>query len=108
MIVLEPDQYTAITSKCSKLIDVCCRDPNFTLPPTCGTDSDVGGSDEDIDDRLFGPDGDDDDIFKDENDDDDIFGPDLGIFSRGNCGKRNKDGLTNTLDEVAEFYFKKY
>jgi len=33
----EPDHNVAITSKCSKLLEVCCRHPAAKLPPRCST-----------------------------------------------------------------------
>jgi len=113
----EPDTNLAVTSKCTKLLEVCCRHPQYITPSSCSDrggntpdDSDIFG-DDDVDDEVFGDD--DDDIF---GDDDDIFGPDYdtnipedyddGIFgigpetgTAGQCGKRNNAGLANSLDK---------
>jgi len=102
----EPDTNLAVTSKCTKLLEVCCRHPHYVTPTSCSggnkpDDSDIFG-DDDVDDDVFGDD--DDDIFGSYDDydvfeDDDIFGVGPEPGSPGQCGKRNNAGLGTSLDK---------
>ena len=106
---LEPDPTIAITSKCTKLLEVCCRHPSFTLPPSCENEPDYDDVDEKVfNDDPFDTDDEDDDIFDTDDEDGDIFGTDDeedDIFtepnSPGQCGKRNSEGVSNAIGEVA-------
>ena len=106
----------AVTSKCDKLLEVCCRHPGQSTPEKCLTNNDVdifgkndGTNDEDDLERdddydIFekeDPTFDTDDVFKDDDYEDPIFGDPSGF---GQCGKRNNEGVTATLREVNFLY----
>jgi hypothetical protein len=125
----EPDPNEVVTSKCGKLLEVCCRHPAQSTPPKCqpnnngdidetdyydktdnydvfGTDDDIFGTDDDIfgsEDDIFGSDGEDEEdgnLEEDEEDFDvDIFGEGPATGTPGQCGKRNNEGVTRNLDE---------
>lgn len=95
----EPSPLVAQTSKCGKLLEVCCKHPTFTQPEKCRKNRD-DDDDDDNDvlgyDDIFGNgdgfgDGDDVDIYEEEDvgDDYDIFG--VNGKSPSQCGKRNSN-----------------
>ena len=123
-----PDPSIAVTSKCDKLLEVCCRHPSNTTPEKClkenenepnvnifdEKDVDICNNKDYVD--IFEDDdiGDVDIFENDDIGDVDIFGgnddDNCGIFepgpapgSPGQCGKRNNVGVTSKLKKVTYF-----
>jgi len=102
------DPNLAITSKCGKLLEVCCQHPDNARTNEVVEDDLSGGDDDyvdDDDDNIFGgdyPEG----VVTNIGDggggtDEDIFGED----SPGQCGKRNSKKKTNLNSSVKEAEF---
>eukprot|EP00090_Calanus_glacialis_P004714 TRINITY_DN13548_c0_g1_i3.p1 TRINITY_DN13548_c0_g1~~TRINITY_DN13548_c0_g1_i3.p1 ORF type:complete len:457 (-),score=110.09 TRINITY_DN13548_c0_g1_i3:90-1460(-) len=107
----EPSPLVAQTSKCGKLLEVCCKHPTFTQPEQCRINRDDNDDDDnDVfgDDDLFGNgdgfgDGDDGDIFEEEDGDNDYDIFEVNVKSPGQCGKRNSnsnDILKSSADQA--------